>query len=461
MVWYAVLRYRGRMNKLASLLLVAAAACGSSHSGGNTDSGTGNGDGNGSGDGGTTGGPATVTVTLTNHPTNAAMFGFIAAYQDGSGPWQLAPAPNGDVYTLSINSPAWSFAWTCVPPQFGAARVSLASFATSEKSSLTQLIPFGCTDFMPPAPVALTGTVNNINVNGGGQLLAYFGNPRNPAFVQVQGNTGTYTINTQPATHDIVIVHLVNNGGLGGDTNADAVAVARAVAVNGATTAPAIDFANASVTTAAVSAIPTTGMTHNASTRLFSAGGTQLTLASDNTTFESDALASADAATGDVYDQQIIVTENAATSRVQNWTATIADQAYTAPTALGGATSSVAATTPYVEIQTTWNANTGAVGYFWSASQGAAGPGTQPTLQWTAAIGPGYIGSSPKYTMPDLSALAGWSASLELVTGTQVGGAVTAWTSTAGISDFPVADAIPAAAGTQRTSVDARWTVTP
>src|SRR5437899_6431426 len=125
---------------VASLVAVAA-ACGSSNSKGNPDGN--NGDGTSSDS--LTGGPTTVTVTLTNAPTNAAMYTFIAAYQDGASAWQLAPAPSGDTYTFTINSAAWGFAWTCLVPNFNVARVELAFFATSEKTSLTENVPQGCT----------------------------------------------------------------------------------------------------------------------------------------------------------------------------------------------------------------------------------------------------------------------------------------------------------------------------
>src|SRR5438270_1016738 len=93
--------------------IVALAACGSSHSGSGGDAAGGGGDGSGSSDASGGGGPASVMVTLTNRPDNAATFSFLTAYQDGSGPWTAAPAPTGDTYTFTINSAAWSFAWTC------------------------------------------------------------------------------------------------------------------------------------------------------------------------------------------------------------------------------------------------------------------------------------------------------------------------------------------------------------
>src|SRR5437016_733700 len=91
---------------LASILFVVVTACGGGNSG-TTDSGTG-GDAP-PGDSGS----SSVRLTLTNHPTNAAMFEFIVAYQDGTGAWTAAPAPSGDTYTLPITSSKYGYAWTC------------------------------------------------------------------------------------------------------------------------------------------------------------------------------------------------------------------------------------------------------------------------------------------------------------------------------------------------------------
>src|SRR5438270_656981 len=67
------------------------------------------------------------------------------------------------------------------------------------------------------------------------------------AQVTVQSGTGagTFTLNVQPATHDLVIAHAVPLGGGAGDFAIDAAAVARGVVVSGATIAPPVDFSTA------------------------------------------------------------------------------------------------------------------------------------------------------------------------------------------------------------------------
>src|SRR4051794_5525831 len=71
------------------------------------------GDGGGGGGGGTSSNGARGTVTLTNAPTDAEAFGFVAAYQDGDGAWQPAVTRSGDAYAFDVRSPTWGFAYTC------------------------------------------------------------------------------------------------------------------------------------------------------------------------------------------------------------------------------------------------------------------------------------------------------------------------------------------------------------
>src|SRR5205823_11262479 len=138
------------------------------------------------------------------------------------------------------NSAAWGFAWACIPPSGGTSRVVLANFAITEKTSLTEVIPFGCTDRFAP-PVQLTGTVTNLmQSTGGGIFVALFGNRVAQVTVQSGTGAGTFTLNVQPATHDLVIAHAVPLGGGAGDFAIDAAAVARGVVVSGATIAPPV-----------------------------------------------------------------------------------------------------------------------------------------------------------------------------------------------------------------------------
>lgn len=452
------------MRLVLACVSVLAIACGSNSkgnsdassggdSGGNSDTGGGNGDGN-NGGGGTT-----VHVTLTNHPTNAAMFSYLVAFQDGSGTWQLAGAPSGDTYSFDVNSPSWGVMWTCsgTSPVSPTAlnQVTEVHFAVAERTSLTMDVPQRCSD-TAPAPVPLTGVVSNRN--GGGAWLVEFGG--NAGLVNPQ--TGAYRIQAVPGTADIVLIHAQPTGtgtGTGAEYTTTEALVDRSVTVNGATVHD-LDASNVIATQSFNVNIPLNNQNARviASTVLYSAGGTTPMLDRLSQNFESDALGATQGVNGDVYDQQVTVTASGQTAIVTNATATPGDQTYSAPAPLGGATAQVTGTTPYPILRTTWSPYASAIGYAWHAAQSPPQCGGC-TVIWSVLLSPGVTGSSPGYTTPDFSTLAGWSNNLAFATGATVTGYAEAGVSSGGASDFP--PVTPPPAGTQRTYVRSAFTVTP
>lgn len=461
----ARVRYRAAMRALwASVLVLALAACGSSHSATSTDApgsggDSGASDGNGGGGDGS-GGPATVKLTLTDRPSNAAMFSFLVAYQDGSGPWTLAPAPSGDTYSLPIHSPVYSVAWTCIATAAGGGtggatqlrQVSLASFAVAERSSLTMTIPPRCTDRI--SRVALTGNLTGTN---GGFYLVTAGDRT------VFAANGAYSMELPPGTYDVFALRAGPGSGAGALV-VDQAAVVRGVAITAATTQD-LDFTTAEATQSFPVTVQNAATARvQATTTLYTANGSSPTLVTTSTApLQTEALAAAQGASGDVYLQAVQVADGGGTETVESWTGVPAAQDVTPPAAQGGATSTVPTSTPYPEVMTTWAAYSGATGYAWIATQplGAQQCGGQNAcaVVWSALLSPGVTGASPAFEMPDLSALAGWRSELQLVPGSAVNGRLDAFTSSAGASDFP--PVTPAASGTQRTTAEGRWTVTP
>jgi len=417
------------------------AACGGSNSSNNGDA---NGGGDGNGGDSLGGNPTTVTVTLTNHPDNAGTYTFLAAYQDGAAAWQLAPAPAGDTYSFTINSSVWGFAWTCIVPTTTIARVELAYFTVAEKTSLTETIPNACTDRV--MNVGLSGNVANLD-NGGNGFRDAFGTSGRA--VMTSGNFG---VETPAGTHDLFIVHATGTGGFGpvdGTTRQSATAPMTGVAV---------DWNNSAATVQTPVTITGGGVT----TTLYTANGTSLNLGTSGGnggggTVVVTGLDASQQTAGDLYAMAATWRAQGSSETVEVWAGSAGAQTFTDPSPLGGAISSVTSPTPYPEITTTWNAYANSVGYIWDARQGGAT--LVPTLEWTAIVGPGYVGSTPKFQMPDLSALSGWATGFQMQTGQQVTGSSSALTSTAGATDFPTVN--PAASGTQRVLVASGWTVTP
>ncbi len=441
--------YREPM-RLASLTsAISIIACGG-HNSTTTD---------GNGDGSAGGPPTNITVTLTDQPTNAAMFSFLVAYQDGGGAWTIAPAPSGDTYTLPIRSAAYGVAWTCITAA-GERLVEETHFAVSERTSLTTTIPPRCTDRL--TNFALHGTITT--ANGNGVILTRFADRLGVMSIGGNPTSQAYTIETPAGTHDLVVLHAANQASANTDLVADATLVQRDVAVTAATVANANFITDSAAVQSFPVTITTTGAA-NASTTLYSANGTIAPLVDDSTgpAYETVSLAAGQMAAGDVYDQQVTVRAAGSTSITENVTATPAAYTWTAPASLGGAIASVMAAPPYPRVTTTWPAYSSAVGYGWAATQTLTGQQcgspTACSITWTAVLSPGVIGMSPSYTMPDLSMLAGWPAGLAFVSGTMVTGTVGATTSTAGATDFP--QILPPAAGTQRVTVRSDFTVTP
>ena len=455
--------YRGFMRTI-SLIAIALAACGHNNGNGKTDGG---GDGNGDG----TSGSTTITLTLTDHPSNASMFSFVVAYQDGAGAWTLAPPPSGDTYTFTVNSAAYGVAWTCVNSTLNSREVDVLYFAVAERTSITAVVPPRCTDFAFPANVGLSGTITNATQNTTYHVAFGLRGPANDPKTGAAQTSVAYAMETPPSTHDLIAGN-DTAGGVAATTDVliGSAFVERGLAINAATVGHTIDFSTAvAAASAAVTNVPTGTTTRSVvSTDLVSKNGTAFTFvrqtATGTTFLPTRGLSSGQADPADVYLQQIRVDDSRTGSSAitQNWVTTIAAQAYTAPTAFGGTIASVAAATPYPQIKTTWSAYTGTIGYAWTAAQPAtnqACAGVANCITWTVGVSPGTSGSSPQVQMPDFSALTGWDTKLQFATGTAVNGSVAAIVSSVGPTDFP--DLATPPAGTTRAIVGSGWTVTP
>jgi hypothetical protein len=401
--------------------------------------------------------PHTVELTLTNRPMNAAAYSFFVAYQDGSAPWQAAPAPSGDTYTFEIHAASYGVAFGCIGNVPGSTTTQLrtvtsAHFALGERTKLAFDVPARCSD-RGAANVTLSGTVTNRPTYG--FTFVQFGT--RTAYVGSQ--SGNFTLQTPPGTRDMIVAHAVPEGN--GDYHVDDAVVVRDVAVTGPTT-HTIDFSDA----APLQYFPVTVNVPNArvvaSTTLYTANGTAVGLVRESTGWESDALAESQMRATDVYDQAISVTLQGRSATVTNATSTPGEQTFVAPPPLGLPSSAVVTDMPYPVVQTTWPAYAATVGYTWNATQqpGAqrCGANTACTIAWTAYVSPGVVGAMPGFRMPDLAAVPGWKTAFELVPGAQVFGSVTAQTSSAGAGDFPPGTP---AAGTSRTFVRADFSVTP
>ena len=446
--------------RLALALLAVACACGSSSST-SPDGGGGGGDDDGSldptGDGGT-GGHA-VKLTLVNRPLDGAPFSFFVAYQDGSAPWQAAPAPAGDTYTLSIHAPTYSVAYGCIAPASNTTdtelrTVTMAQFALGERTELSFDVPARCSD-RGEAPVTLSGTVTSRP--WGGFLFVQFGD--RSAFVG--GQSGGFALQTPPGTHDLFVAHGLPEGN--GEYVVDRVAVVRDLAVTG-TTSRTIDFDTAEPTqTFGVDVdLGFSSARVVATTMLYTENGTALGTVRESQGWQSEVLAATQMRASDVYDQAVAINTPGRSVTLTSANGDPGAQTVVPPPALGAVDSSVPAKAPYPIIETTWPAYPDSIGYAWNATQQLApqdcGGNRACVVAWTAYVSPGVTGEQPAYRMPVLAGLPGWDAGFELAASEQVVGSVTAQTSSAGAGDFP--PGVPAS-GTERAFVRTDFAVTP
>ena len=393
--------------------------------------------------------PTVIAVTLHNIPTQPSKYGFIAAYQDGTGAWQPAPVPTNDLYQFTVYSPSWGFAWGCATPTSGGPQVNVYGFGVTEKTTLSLTAPSTCTD-RGTAPVTLTVNASNLPA-AATQYIATFAGTTGTLAAGTASGTGTVALQVTPGKRDLVLVHNANtvtSGAGSTDVIADQAAITRSVNVTGDMTV-AVDFSTAAATqTFPVTATGKVTVTATLST----SDGSSVKLVNDTTTpYEANALAASQGATTDLYELQMSSSTTGATAFVQTWSDAMAAQAYTAPTPLGVVAASEVATTPYPILSTTWQAYADALYYKWTANQA--------TLAWSATLSPDYVGAIPTYQMPDLSAIPGWSQDLQLAFGTAVTGKVFALTSSAGATDLPFVGR--PLAGTLRTEVTNAFSVTP
>ncbi len=448
-----------RITPLFSIALATTIGCSNNHNNGRGPDASG--DSAGGTDACTTCGGTTIALTLTNKPTTASTFDFIVAYQDGTSAWSLAPAPTGDVYSFTVQSPSYAVAWTCVAPATDARTVELGYFTTAEATSLTLPIPDRCTD-VAPGNVQVSGTVNK------GVTTGTFTVSIGDKIATADQTTGKYTLEIAPGTYDVIAANTAAALGTPADSNVAKTVVVRDVAITGATTQD-VDFMTDG---AATQSFPVTiagtpqGATVVATTQLLTAKATSLALNLDTASpFASVSLPAAQMTGTDTYVQLVTVAASGSTLVTSNATATPAAETYSAPAAFGGALASVPTTAPYPLLKLTWSAYANAIGYASSATQTlsaeqcSATANAGCTVGWDFMMSPGYAGDSPSLELPDLSGLAGWTSELQFIAGVAIDGSLEADTSTRGPADFPTMTPMPA--GTQRTVARSAWSVTP
>jgi hypothetical protein len=379
--------------------------------------------------------PTTIKVTLSEHaPTTTNL---VAAFQDGDHAWQVAP-PVGDTYTFVVTSATWRFAWACEATLDYERRraVNFISFAVSDRTSF--VAPESCPRFLPVVKIA--GTIVNLPSSTTSNYDVFFGELSGAYLAPPTNGTMKFEVSRLRGTHHLYAT--VSDVVSGSSRSVTKLAVSRGVVANANVSNATIDFANVIATTSPV-AVTTNAPASTetaASTTLYDPSGTQLRLTYSwaGPPHTSRALPAAQVEPGSVYEQKIQARTCTSTYcdevETQHWTTNIAAQTVVLPAALGTTTMSA----DRGSIAMAWPSYPAAIGYRWFAIERSGG------LEWSGIIGPG---EAPRFTIPDLSALAGWSDYVR-TSSNEIVGQLTAVTSSAGAGDFP--PAYPAPAGTDR-----------
>jgi hypothetical protein len=398
------------------------------------------------------GAPSTVVVTVEGIPTSPTN-NFIAMFQDGSGAWHVAPAPTNGMYTLTINSATWGFGFACAISAAVAggtateADVILVNYTVAERTSFTEGVPLACRN-PGTAPITVTGSITHLPAVSTGTYEVWFGGTKSA--VTVAGTTGTFTLtNIPPVKRDLFVVHRPAVVGAGGSV-ADFVARVTGVDETGSGSAVTVNWTAAPGSGGSAATQTATGSgTTSVDTVLYTRGGTDPTLSSSATT--SAYLATSQVASSDVY-EQLANYNLGGTIFAEEWVNAVVPPALTEPATLNGIIPSESATTPYPILTTNWDSYGQAVSYIWFAQETLAGsvPGTGSVVSWGATLSPGYVGATPSYVMPDLSAISGWMPSMQFTGGNsnKVTVAVSPSLSSAGVDDMPFSN--PAPVGTTR-----------
>ena len=456
---------------IACLASIVTAACGGNSKSKTADAPVGS-DGSGGGSDAPSGNPTTISVTLNGVPTTPSN-NFIAMFQDGTGPWQAAPAPSAGVYTFTVDSSSWGFGYACsvtvaVAGGGGSAteaEVALAGYTVAERTSLSEGVAGICRDPSATLPITVTGnTITNIPATSTGTYDVYFGGTTKFP-VTVTGTVGTFTLtNIAPAKRQLFIVHSPAAGSAG-DTVADYVYRSpTAVDETGSGSAVTIDWGLTNNGSGVAATQIATAANANATfvdNILYTASGTDPTLSHSTTV--AAYLATAAMGSNDIYEQ--LSNYNPPTNSIfaESWVSSVVAPAVPEPVTLNGIIPTETATTPYPILTTTWDAYANTVGYIWFAQEALAGSGGTggSLVTWTSTLSPGYVGATPSYAMPDLTALgSAWMPSMAFTGGNanKVNVSVNPSTSSGGIDDLPFVN--PAPTGTMRARTGAGATVT-
>ena len=141
--------------------------------------------------------PSAITLTVPAHPTDATTYKYVVAFQDGDGPWTLAPAPVGDDYLLPIVSDRYGVLVTCsgLWQRQGGASIVQTEYFTRAETTRVQIDLSACGD--PRVLGRIEGTVSNAGVQNPVGLAV-------DDFLSVRSGGGSYSLPAPLGKRDVI-----------------------------------------------------------------------------------------------------------------------------------------------------------------------------------------------------------------------------------------------------------------
>jgi hypothetical protein len=177
--------------------------------------------------------PSVLVVTLQGLPADVATAKLQFAYQDGDGPWQMAPAPVGATISISLADSKYGFAIGCAlsSPRLYSGTVEIIYSTVAESLQLNRKIPSFCPRSTP------TGTMleGSLVSTPGKKLQVAFGRQSFESGITTALTT-PYSIATLPQTADLLAVRLDADG------TVDRFQVERSISVGQTSLSKNLDF---------------------------------------------------------------------------------------------------------------------------------------------------------------------------------------------------------------------------
>jgi hypothetical protein len=142
-----------------------------------------------------------VTANLVQPPADLAAAGLVFAYQDGDGPWQLAPAAVNGKISLALTSEKFGFASGCARPSSSTVTLDLIYATITESPQFDVSVRRCRAQVAPPVLSSITGNISS----GTQQTHNLVHGFRQVSIDTMDATSGSYTLPAAVGTADLIL----------------------------------------------------------------------------------------------------------------------------------------------------------------------------------------------------------------------------------------------------------------